>query len=127
LGDGRIHQFGIRSGDKTEFQFAAAGHVAMRRFDFEWLDVTLEALKGRPVYLTIDLDVMDPSIIPGTGTPEPGGAGFLDLMRAAVSVAKCANVVGCDLVELSPALDPSGTSTACACKLTRELLLALGR
>ncbi len=127
LGDGRIHQFGIRSGDKTEFQFAAAGHVAMRRFDFEWLDVTLEALKGRPVYLTIDLDVMDPSIFPGTGTPEPGGVGFLDLMRAAVSVAKCSNVVGCDLVELSPSLDPSGTSTACACKLTRELLLALSR
>jgi len=124
LGDGRIYQFGIRSGDKAEFQFAA-GHVAMRRFDFEWLDVTLEALKGKPVYLTIDLDVMDPSVFPGTGTPEPGGVGFLELMRAAVSVAKCANVVGCDLVELSPALDPSGASTACACKLTRELMLAL--
>ena len=127
LGDGRIHQFGIRSGDRTEFEFAAAGRVAMRRFDFEWLDVTLEALKGRPVYLTIDLDVMDPSVFPGTGTPEPGGVSFLDLMRAAVSVAKGANVVGCDLVELSPALDPSGASTACACKLARELMLALSR
>lgn len=125
LGDGRIHQFGIRSGDRAEFEFAAAGHVAMRKFDFEWLDVTLEALEGKPVYLTIDLDVMDPSIFPGTGTPEPGGVSFLDLMRAAISVAKCSNVVGCDLVELSPTLDPSSTSTACACKLTRELLLAL--
>jgi agmatinase len=99
----------------------------MRKFDFEWLDVTLEALKGKPVYLTIDLDVMDPSVFPGTGTPEPGGVGFLDLMRAAVTVAHEANVVGCDLVELSPSLDPSGASTACACKLTRELLLALSR
>lgn len=127
LGDGRIYQFGIRSGDRAEFQFAAAGHTALRRFDFEWLDVTIEALKGRPVYLTIDLDVMDPAAFPGTGTPEPGGVSFLELMRAAVSVAQGANVVGCDIVELSPALDPSGASTACACKLTRELLLALGR
>ena len=75
----------------------------MRKFDFEWLDVTLEALKGKPVYLTIDLDVMDPSIFPGTGTPEPGGVSFLDLMRAAVAVVRRTNVVGCDLVELSPA------------------------
>ena len=125
LGDGRIHQFGIRSGDRTEFEFAAAGHVALRKFDFEWLDVTLDALKGKPVYLTIDLDVMDPSVFPGTGTPEPGGVSFLTLMRAAVRVAREANVIGCDLVELSPALDPSGASTAAACKLTRELLLAL--
>jgi agmatinase len=125
LGDGRIHQFGIRSGDRTEFEFAAQGHVALRKFDFEWLDVTLDALKGKPVYLTIDLDVMDPSVFPGTGTPEPGGVSFLTLMRAAVRVARETNVVGCDLVELSPALDPSGASTAAACKLTRELLLAL--
>ncbi len=127
LGDGRIHQFGIRSGDRTEFEFAAKGHVSMRKFDFEWLDTTLEALEGHPVYLTIDLDVMDPSVFPGTGTPEPGGVSFLTLMRAATLVARAANVVGCDLVELSPALDPSGASTACACKLTRELLLALSR
>jgi len=125
LGDGRVFQFGIRSGDRAEFEFAASGHVAMRRFDFEWLDVTLEALKGKSVYLTIDLDVMDPSAFPGTGTPEPGGVGFLELMRAATAVARGANVVGCDLVELSPPLDPSGISTAAACKLVREMLLAL--
>jgi agmatinase len=124
LGDGRVFQFGIRSGDRTEFEFAAEGHVAMRRFDFEWLDVTLDAFKGKPVYLTIDLDVLDPSVFPGTGTPEPGGVSFLALMRAATKVAREVNVVGCDLVELSPPYDPSGVSTACACKLTRELLLA---
>lgn len=125
LGDGRIFQFGIRSGDRVEFEFAAQGHVATRRFDFEWLDVTLEALRGKPVYLTIDLDVLDPSAFPGTGTPEPGGVSFLTLLRAATKVAREANVVGCDLVELSPPYDPSGISTAVACKLTREILLSL--
>ncbi len=126
LGDGRIFQFGIRSGDRAEFAFAAEGHTVLRRFDFEFLDSALDALSGRPVYLTVDLDVLDPSAFPGTGTPEHGGVGFLQLMRAALRVAKGARVVGCDLTELAPALDPSGMSTAAACKLTRELLLALG-
>ncbi len=125
LGDGRIFQFGIRSGDRSEFDFADAGHVSMRKFDFEYLDESLAALKGHPVYLTIDLDVLDPSAFPGTGTPEHGGVGFMQLMNAAVRVVKNANVVGCDLVELAPGLDASGVSTAAACKLTRELLLAL--
>lgn len=125
LGDGRICQFGIRSGDRAEFEFAAAGHVSMRKFDFEYLDEALAALRGRPVYLTIDLDVLDPSAFPGTGTPEHGGVSFAQLMNAAVRVAKNANVVGCDLVELAPGLDGSGVSTAAACKLTREILIAL--
>ncbi len=125
FGDGRIFQFGIRSGDRAEFSFAAAGHTVMRRFDFEGLDSALAALAGRPVYLSVDLDVIDPSAFPGTGTPEPGGVGFLQLMRAAVAVAKGARVVGCDLTELAPALDVSGMSAVAACKLTRELLLAL--
>ncbi len=125
LGDGRIYQFGIRSGDRAEFEFAAAGHVSMRKFDFEYLDEALAALAGRPVYLSIDLDVLDPSAFPGTGTPEHGGVNFSQLMNAAVRVAKNANVVGCDLVELAPGLDGSGVSTAAACKLTREILIAL--
>ena len=127
LGDGRIFQFGIRSGDRAEFRFAEAGHAQMQKFDFAGLSETLAALSGFPVYLTIDLDVLDPSCFPGTGTPEPGGVTFLDLMRAATAVAQKTNVVGCDLVELSPALDVSGSSTAAACKLTREIMLALGR
>jgi agmatinase len=125
LGDGRIYQFGIRSGDREEFRFAEAGHVKMQKFDFTGLTEILANLKGFPVYLTIDLDVMDPSCFPGTGTPEPGGVTFLELLRAATAVAQNANVVGCDLVELSPALDASGASTAATCKLVREILLAL--
>jgi agmatinase len=123
LGDGRIYQFGIRSGDRSEFEFASA-HTVMRKFDFGGLFDAVKKNKDKPVYLTIDLDVLDPSAFPGTGTPEAGGVSFLELIGAIREV--CAlNVVGCDLVELSPVYDQSGISTATACKVLRELLLSL--
>lgn len=126
LGDGRIWQFGIRSGDRLEFAWADQGHVRMRRFDFAGLDGCLENLSGKPVYLTVDLDVLDPSVFPGTGTPEAGGVRFLDLQAALLQVAGGCRLVGCDVVELSPMLDASGISTATAGKIVRELLLAIG-
>ncbi|MDC7287835.1 agmatinase [Blautia schinkii] len=128
IGDGRIHQFGIRSGDKEEFRWGKE-HVFTRRFDFgglqQTLKKTLKELSGKPVYLTLDLDVLDPSVFPGTGTPEPGGVGFEELRYHTVMVCVQANVVGCDVNELSPPYDPSGISTAAACKIVREMLLAL--
>ena len=124
LGDGRIFQFGIRSGDREEFRWGAA-HVATRRFDFQGLEETVEALAGRPVYVTVDLDVLDPSVFPGTGTPEPGGVAFDALRRAVTLVCSRCRVVACDVNELSPHYDPSGSSTAAACKIVREMLLAL--
>ncbi len=124
VGDGRIFQFGIRSGEREELQWGKA-HVSTRKFDFVGLEDTIDALRGKPVYFTVDLDVMDPSVFPGTGTPEPGGVQFLELLSAIRTVAGRCNIVGCDLVELSPALDASGVSTAVACKLLRELLLQL--
>ena len=72
IGDGRIFQFGIRSGDREEFRWGKE-HVKTKTFDFEGLETVLEQLKGKPVYFTLDLDVLDPSVFPGTGTPEPGG------------------------------------------------------
>ena len=68
IGDGKIFQFGIRSGDREEFVFGK-DHVTTRRFDFEGLEETLDKLGNVPVYFTVDLDVMDPSVFPGTGTP----------------------------------------------------------
>ncbi len=124
LGDGRIFQFGIRSGDRPEFQWAADGHVTMRRFDLQGFAETVEKLAGKPLYVTIDLDVLDPSAFPGTGTPEAGGVPFTELLDAILDL-RCANVVACDLDELSPPYDPSGTSTATALKVLRELLLAI--
>ena len=124
LGDGRIYQFGIRSGDRSEFQWAKEGHTALHPFDFEGLAQTMENLPDKPIYFTLDLDVLDPSIFPGTGTPEAGGVGFLDLLRAIRQVCK-GRVVACDINELSPHYDQSGVSTAVACKVLRELLLSL--
>lgn len=125
LGDGRIHQFGIRSGERAEWQWARAGHTNIHPFTFSGLSETISGLKDRPVYLTIDLDVLDPSSFPGTGTPEAGGVTFVELMKAALSVIRGCHIVACDMVELSPPLDPSGTSTATALKLLREMILAL--
>ena len=127
VGDGRIHQFGIRSGDREEFRFAKT-HTHLHPFSFEGLEELTRrlALSGTPVYFTIDLDCLDPSVFPGTGTPEAGGVTFPQLLEAIQLVAKT-NVVGADVNELAPMLDPSGVSTATACKVLRELLLALSK
>ena len=77
-----------------------------------------------PVYFTIDLDCLDPSAFPGTGTPEAGGVSFLELLAAIRTVSQT-NIVGADVNELAPMLDVSGVSTATACKVLRELLLAI--
>lgn len=127
LGDGRIYQFGIRSGDKTEFDFAKAGHTHMQKFNLDGLDRIIEEIKDYPVYITIDLDVLDPSIFPGTGTPEPGGITFNDLLDAMKKFEKLNNVVGADLVELAPMLDSSNVSTVVAAKALREMILLLHR
>ena len=106
VADGKIFQFGVRSGDRPEF---------------------LEKLKGKPVYFTIDLDVLDPSVFPGTGTPEAGGVQFMELLDAIHTVIANCNIVGCDVNELCPPLDTSGASTAVACKVVREMLLELSK
>lgn len=126
MGDGRIHQFGIRSGDRPEFQWAKEGHVNLHKFHFSGLKETVEQLKGKPVYLTLDLDVLDPSVFPGTGTPEFGGVTFMELLEALHTVISGCDVVGCDVNELCPPLDLTGASTAAACKIVREMLLELG-
>lgn len=125
LGDGRVHQFCIRSGERTEFDFAAR-HTDMHPFGFDGLKETVEELRksGAPVYLTVDMDCLDPSAFPGTGTTEAGGVTFRELLSAVLEVCRC-RVVGADINELAPTLDPSGVSTATACKLLREMLLAL--
>ena len=125
VGDGRIHQFCIRSGEREEFAFAKE-HTQMQKFTFDGLEETVAQLKadGTPVYFTIDLDCLDPAVFAGTGTPEAGGVSFVQLL-AALRCVCTANVIGADVNELAPMLDASGVSTATACKVLRELLLAL--
>ena len=124
VGDGKIWQFGIRSGERAEFYWAKE-HTHLQKFNFDGLENAVAQLKGKPVYLTIDLDVLDPSCFPGTGTPEAGGVTFMQLFNAMLSIIQGCQVVGCDLVELSPMLDASGASTATALKVLREMLLGL--
>lgn len=125
VGDGRIYQFGIRSGDRAEWQWGKS-HVTTHPFDLDGLEELVREMGDRPIYFTVDLDVLDPSVFPGTGTPEPGGVSFEELRRAVTLVCSCCNVVGCDVNELSPPYDPSGVSNAVAAKVVREMLLALG-
>ncbi|MDE5946123.1 MAG: agmatinase [Oscillospiraceae bacterium] len=124
IGDGKIYQFGIRSGDREEFKFAKH-HTFMNKFNFDSLAETVEKLKEKNVYFTLDLDVLDPSIFAGTGTPEAGGVTFDELRKAVTLVCSNLNIVGCDVNELSPQYDQSGVSTAVACKIIREILLAM--
>lgn len=124
VGDGKIFQFGIRSGDKSEFVWGRE-HVFTHKFDLNGLETALARLRGKPVYLTVDLDVLDPSVFPGTGTPEPGGVTF-DALRAALTEAcNALHIVAADVNELSPHYDPTGASTAVACKIVRELLIGI--
>lgn len=123
VGKNKIFQFGIRSGEKSEFVFAK-DHTYMNKFNFNTLEEVVENLKGKPVYFTLDLDILDPSVFPGTGTPEAGGVTFMELIEA-ISCVGTLNIVGCDINELSPIYDQSGASTAVACKVLREMLLSL--
>ena len=123
VGDGKIFQFGIRSGDRSEFVWAK-DHVFTNKFNFHGLKEIVNQLQGKPFYFTLDLDVLDPSVFPGTGTPEAGGVSFQELLEAMIQVSHL-NIVGFDVNELSPVYDQSGSSTAMACKVLRELLIAV--
>ena len=125
VGDGKIYQFGIRSGDREEFRWGKE-HVTTCKFNFDTLEETVEQLQKAnvPVYFTLDLDILDPSEFPGTGTPEAGGVTFTQLLDAILKVSKL-NIVAMDMNELSPPYDQTGASTALACKLLREILLAI--
>lgn len=124
VGDGHIHQFGIRSGTREEFEWAKSGHTDLHPFELDGVKELAETLRDTPVYVTIDLDVLDPSVFAGTGTPEAGGATFKELVKALVSL-RGLNIVAGDVVELSPHYDASGVSTAVACKVLRELMLLM--
>lgn len=123
VGDASIYQFGIRSGLKEEFEWAKS-HTYLEKFTANTLPEIVRQIGKRPVYLTVDLDVLDPSIFSGTGTPEPGGLTFNALIEA-LRAMKGLNIVAADAVELAPHYDHSGVSTAVACKLVREMTLLM--
>lgn len=118
-----VYQFGIRSGTREEFAY---GENFTHFYPFEilaGLESSLPGLKGRSLYVTLDIDVVDPSYAPGTGTPEPGGVSPHELFRV-FDLLQGWNVVGCDYVELAPVYDRSGITVLLAAKLVREGILA---
>ncbi len=123
--DKHIFHFGIRSGVREEFLYAQQ-HTHMHPIEVKtpFLNV-LQDLKNRPIYITLDIDVVDPAFAPGTGTPEPGGCNSQEILEV-VSHFKSLNVVGFDLVEVSPANDLSDRTSLLAAKILRELLIGLG-
>ena len=128
IGEGRIFQFGIRSGTREEFAFMKAGHVTTEPFADRTVAKVVKSISQKtPVYLTIDMDVLDPSEFPGTGTQEAGGFSYAQLVDDVRLICTRLNVVAMDNVELNPGLDPTGRSTALACKFLRECLLSLSQ
>lgn len=118
VGPENIKQIGIRSGMKEEFEFMKKHNTLIHEYS------ELDVLKDKKIFVTVDLDVLDPSVMPGTGTPEAGGFEFNQLIGW-FEYLKNFDIVGADVVELAPDYDASGVSTAVAAKVIRELLMIL--
>ncbi|MBI5058504.1 agmatinase [candidate division KSB1 bacterium] len=117
----RILQVGQRSGTREEYEFSRS-HNLLRSSEISPYEIA-QWVAGRPLYVTVDLDVLDPAILPGTGTPEAGGVSFQTLQSWLIGLKDC-NWVGWDAMELSPQLDPTHVSSIVSAKVVRTLLLA---
>jgi len=122
LGPKRLYQFGIRSGIKEEFLFAQEYTNLVKDDVLESLAAVLPELGGYPVYVSLDIDVVDPAYAPGTGTQEAGGCTSKEILKA-IHLLQGLNIVGFDLVEVSPPLDSSERTALLAAKLVREAIL----
>ncbi|MCE4049727.1 MULTISPECIES: agmatinase [Bacillaceae] len=125
IGPKNVYSFGIRSGMKEEFEWAKEVGMHISKFEvLEPLKEILPTLAGRPVYVTIDIDVLDPAHAPGTGTVDAGGITSKELLASIHEIARSeVNVVGADLVEVAPIYDPSEQTANTASKLIREMIL----
>lgn len=118
VGTQNLKQIGIRSGVKEEWEFMRKNNTLIHEFP------ELDVFKDKKLFVTVDLDVLDPSIISGTGTPEAGGFTFNELIDW-FEYLKNFDIIGADVVELAPDYDASGVSTAVASKVIRELLMVM--
>jgi len=118
IGAENIKQVGIRSGMKEEFEFMKKHNTLIHN------PSELDCLKNKNIFVTVDLDVLDTSIMTGTGTPEAGGMSFNELVSWFKYLSEF-NIIGADVVELAPDYDTSGVSTAVATKVIRELLMIM--
>ncbi|MCX6640631.1 MAG: agmatinase [bacterium] len=125
VGAENVIQWGIRSGERSEFELAET-QGSYIGCDLDSLLSAIDRLRGKPIYFTLDLDVFDPAELPGVGNPEPGGLKFFDFLKIAAQLTRL-DVVGADVVELSPIWDTTGRSSIFAAEVVRELLLAIIR
>lgn len=121
IGFEHLFQFGIRSGSVEEWELAQR-HRTLHPFTLPALQAVLDRLGDRPIYLTLDMDVLDPSLYPGTGTPEPGGIAY-DLLIQGLKAFQGRRLVGMDCLELAPHYDPTGVSAITMAKTLREMIL----
>ncbi len=121
IGSQNLIQLGIRSGTREEFHWIRT-HGVMSSFGPGQEKTLARRVDGRPVYLSLDLDVLDPSCFPGVGNPEPGGWSY-QLMERFIGFLSTLNIIGLDVVELMPELDKSDVSSITAAKIIRSLLL----
>jgi agmatinase len=122
LGEGRLFQIGIRSGTEEEFKLARK-MKSIVSLEPSSLSSTIKRLRNLPVYITLDLDVIDPSLLPGVGTPEPGGLNFQEFIFL-LKKLQGLHVIGFDVVELTPDYDPTQVSSITASVVLREMILA---
>lgn len=100
--------------------------IEQRGFDAVLAEAIEQALDGpQRIYLSVDVDVLDPACAPGTGTPEPGGLSARELLRAVREVALRADLAGGDVVEVSPPYDTAGITAEVAHRVVLEMLSAL--
>jgi len=123
LGEGRLFQIGVRSGTEEEFKLARK-MKSIVSLEPGSLSAMTKRLRDQPVYITLDLDVIDPSLMPGVGTPEPGGLTFQEFIFL-LKKLQALHVVGLDIVELTPDYDLTQVSSVTASVILREMILAL--
>ncbi len=126
IGPKNLYQFGIRSGTRDEFKYGRENTNFYPFKVLEPLKSCLAGLTGQPVYISLDIDVVDPAFAPGTGTPEPGGCTAAEIIEA-INLMKELNVIGMDLVEVAPVLDHSDRTALLAAKIIREIILTLAK
>lgn len=122
-----IYQFGVRSGDREEWEFAWRNTNISSRLPEEE-DIERIGSLDKPIYITVDIDVLDPAYAPGTGTPEPCGCSSKEFIEALYLFRDLRDkIVGFDVVEVSPPWDVNDITSITAAKIIRELILTVAR
>lgn len=124
VGRERLFMFGTRAGTKEDKQFMNTNIFSSYNPPDTF---TMKKLKNKPVYISIDMDVLDPSIAPGVTTPEPLGWKYEELYETIKKFSGFKKIVGIDITEICPHYDPAGITSLIGAKVVRELMFLLSR